>query len=243
MLNPSLMFKTPDGYKYSTARDTIVPEYKISPNDRFTFNLATNDGYKLIDFGIQAGSGTSTGSAGGGTGGVGGSTTMTYLVDKDGYAKLPILDKVLMQGKTVPEAEKFLEDLYSEDYISPFIYLKITNKRVLVFPGEGGVGQTVNLENDNTSLLEALAIAGGIRPTGKAFRIKLIRGSLSNPQIFLIDFSTVESMKSGDMVMQANDIIYVEPIRNTSNGILAQLSPVVGIITAILLIYQVTKKP
>jgi hypothetical protein len=50
-------------------------------------------------------------------------------------------------------------------------------------------------------------------------------------------------MKSGDMVMQANDIIYVEPIRNTSNGILAQLSPVVGIITAILLIYQVTKKP
>src|ERR1019366_9625046 len=74
MLNPSLMFKTPDSYKYSTARDTIVPEYKISPNDPFTFSLATNDGYKLIDYGIQAGSGTSTGSAGGGTGGVGGST-------------------------------------------------------------------------------------------------------------------------------------------------------------------------
>jgi polysaccharide export outer membrane protein len=240
VLNPSLMFKTPEGYKYSTARDTVVPEYRLSSNDRFTFNLSTNDGYKLLDYGIQLNAGTS----GNGTGGVGtGATAIEYLVDKDGYAKLPTLGKVYLRGMTVSEVEKMLEDKYSVYYRSPFIILKVTNKRVLVFPGEGGAGIELILINDNTSLLEALAMAGGIRPTGKAFRVKLIRGGLTNSQIFLIDFSTVDAMKSGDIVLQANDIIYVEPIRNTSNGILAQISPVVSILSAILLVYEISKHP
>src|ERR1700722_6117300 len=150
------MFKTEDGYKYATAPDTIVPEYRISSNDRFTFNMSTNDGYKLLDYGIQLNAGIPGSGGGGGGGGVGtGSNSLEYIVDKDGYAKLPTLNRVYIRGKTVPEAEKMLEDLYSEYYLSPFIMLKVTNKRVLVFPGEGGAGTEVTLANDNTSLLEA----------------------------------------------------------------------------------------
>jgi len=112
---------------------------------------------------------------------------------------------------------------------------------VIIFPGSGGAGISLTLVNDNTSLLEALALAGGIQQTGKAFRIKLIRGGLTNPQIYLVDLSTIDAMKSGDIVLQANDIIYVEPVRNTSQGVLAQISPIVGIITALLLVYQISK--
>ena len=218
--------------------DTIVPEYKLSPNDRFTFLVSTNEGYKLIDYATNINSSTNNSMASGNSG----SNLMEYNLDKDGNVKLPILGNVLLKGKTLTEAEKLLEEKYSEIYKYPFIKLRVINKRVMVFPGEGGTGITLTLQNDNTSLIEALALAGGIRTTGKAFRIKLIRGSLTNPQIYLIDFSTVESMKSGDIVLQANDIIYVEPVRNTSQGILAQISPVIGIITAILLVYQITKK-
>jgi polysaccharide export outer membrane protein len=240
LLNPSLMFKEDNDYKFATMKDTVVPEYRISPNDRFTFNISANGGYKLIDNGIL-GSSTSTVS---GTLGVpisGSANSLEYLVDKDGYAKLPQFEKVYLKGKTVPEAEKMLEEMYSEYYKSPFIILKVINKRVIIFPGSGGAGISLTLVNDNTSLLEALALAGGIQQTGKAFRIKLIRGGLTNPQIYLVDLSTIDAMKSGDIVLQANDIIYVEPVRNTSQGVLAQISPIVGIITALLLVYQISK--
>ena len=238
IINPSLMFKTGDKYPYATIKDTINPEYKIEPDDRFTFSLYTNEGYKLIDLtNLGGNTNNSSSSAASSTN----SNVIEYSVDKDGNARLPQLDKVNVKDKTVPEAEKLLEDKYSVYYRAPFVKIKIINKRVLVFPGEGGAGSVVNLTNDNTTLIEALALAGGIRFTGKAYNIKLIRGNLSNPQIYHIDLSTVDGMKSGDIIMQANDIIYVEPVRNTSQGVLAQITPVVAIITTVLLVYQISR--
>ena len=63
--------------------------------------------------------------------------------------------------------------------------------------------------NDNTTLFEALAQAGGLNG-GKAYKIKIIRGDLRNPQIFLVDLSTIKGVVKSDFVLQANDIIYIE---------------------------------
>ena len=69
-----------------------------------------------------------------------------------------------------------------------------------VFPGAGGEGKVVNLENENTTLIEALALAGGITNTGKANKIKVIRGDLRNPKVMLVDLSTIEGMKQSNML-------------------------------------------
>ena len=237
IINPSLMFKTDKKFQYASLTDTIIPEYKIEPDDRFTFTLYTNEGYKIIDLATLGGTTGTTGGMGQGTA----TTMLEYSVDKEGNARLPQLDKVYLKDKTVPEAEKLLEEKYSVYYRSPFVKLKVVNKRVLIFPGEGGAGSVVYLVNDNTTLIEALAMSGGIRVTGKAYNIKLIRGGIGNPKIFLIDLSTIEGMKYADIVMQANDIIYVEPVRNTSQGILSQIAPVVAIVTTLLLVYQISR--
>src|ERR1035437_135894 len=238
ILNPSLMFKTGDKYTYESLKDTLNPEYKIEPDDRFIFNLYTNEGYKIIDFTNLGGS---LNNSNAGVSQNTSSSLIEYSVDKDGNARLPQLDKVFVKDKTVSDLEKLLEEKYSVYYRSPFVKLKIINKRVLVFPGEGGAGFVINLVNDNTTLIEALAMAGGIRTTGKAYNIKLIRGGLSNPKVYHIDLSTIDVMKTGNIVLQANDIIYIEPVRNTSQGILTQISPIIGIITAALLVYQISR--
>nr|MBK9649988.1 hypothetical protein [Bacteroidota bacterium] len=87
-------------------------------------------------------------------------------------------------------------------------------------------------------MIEALALAGGITTTGKARKIKLIRGDTRNPQVQLIDLSTVEGMKQSNLLLQANDIIYVEPVPRISQGVLAEILPIVSIITSGLLIYN-----
>jgi polysaccharide export outer membrane protein len=117
--------------------------------------------------------------------------------------------------------------------------VRVTNRRVLVFPGTGGAGRVVNLDNENTTLVEALALAGGITNTGKAWKVKLIRGDLRNPKVMLIDLSTIEGVKNSNMLLQANDIIYVEPIPRFSQEILAQIAPIVSIITSLALIYNI----
>ena len=226
-INSSIMFKTPRDFTYVTSLGTSI-EYKLAPNDIIEFRIYTNDGFKLIDV---------TGSA------ISSSIIMIpYLVEKDGNVKLPMLGRVQLRGLTPREAEKVLEDQYTFFYNKPFVTIKVLNKRVTVFTGTGGTGTVVTLQNENTTLIEALAQAGGITGTGKANKIKLIRGSLQNPEVQLVDLSTIEGMKKGNLVVQANDIIYVEPIPRLSTGLINEITPLVAIITSFVIVYDVISR-
>ena len=63
-------------------------------------------------------------------------------------------------------------------------------------------------------------MAGGLADKGRAARIKLIRGDLADPEVYLIDLATIEGISQADIILQANDIIYVEPIGVTSRQLL-----------------------
>lgn len=237
-INPSIMFKAPGDYNYHTDQTIGNSEYKLAPNDIISLSVYTNDGYKLIDLTTSTTSATSLTGGGGGLSSVG----TKYIVDIEGFVKLPIIGRVKVKDLTIRETEKMLEQQFATYYTKPFVILSVTNRRVLVFPGAGGAGKVVTLENENTTLIEALALAGGIAETGKAYKIKLIRGDSRHPQVQLIDLSTVEGMTQTNMLMQANDIIYVEPIPRISQGILAQITPIVGILTSFLLIYDIVRR-
>lgn len=230
------MFKVPKDYQYAVDQTIGNVEYRIAPNDIVGFSVYTNDGFKLVDLTTSA----QTVNATMNTANTANNQTQ-FLVEPDGFIKLPIINKVKVSGLTKREAEKMLEDQYATFYNKPFVMLKIINRRVLVFPGSGGAGRVVNIENENTSLIEALALAGGITNTGKAYKIKLIRGDLRNPKVMHIDLSTIEGVKQSNLLIQANDIIYVEPVPRLSQEVLAQITPVVGILTSLVLVYNIVK--
>jgi len=235
ILNPSLMFKTPKGYKYAQMNDSNArQEYKISANDVIEFKLYANDGFKLTDV---TGSNTATTTQMGGMG----QTIITYPIDIEGNAKLPVLGKTMLKGMTLREAEKMLEEKYSLYYVRPFVMLKVNSKRALVFPGMGGAGRVIPLDYNNTTLLEGLAIAGGISLDGKAYEIKLIRRKADKAEVYHIDLSTIDGINQGNIILQANDIIYVEPRLKISQGILNELAPVLSLFSSLLLIYTTIK--
>lgn len=235
-LNPSVMLKTDKDFKYSTFPVEPSAVYKIAVNDEVSFSIFSNDGFKLVDVTTLSNDGVNAIRYTPATG------ALKYKVEFDGTVKLPLLGHVSLKGMTIREAEIFLEEKYSAFYNKPYVLVEVTNRRVIVFPGSAGSARVVPLANENTTLLEGLATAGGIAQSGKAYKVKLIRGDLKNPQVYLIDLSTIEGVKKADLILQANDIIYVEPKIRIGNDVMAQILPYLSFVTTIILFVEVFKK-
>lgn len=225
IVNPTQMLRTKKGFEYDKFSDTVFsPEYILSPNDEFSFMIYTLDGERLIEY--TQGSQNTQNRQG-----------SSYAVQLDGTVKLPIVRETKLSGMTEREAEKYLEDMYSEFLNQPFVQIRVNNKRVIIFPGgDGGNAKVVNLIYNQTSLFEALALAGGISD-GRANKIKLIRGDLKNPQVYKIDLSTLEGIKEANLTIQANDIIIVEPRAKIAQKILREITPYLTLVSTMLVIY------
>jgi polysaccharide export outer membrane protein len=221
------MFKTKRNYPYNDlAKIPESREYKIMPNDIVNIVVTPNRGALLV----EAGSSTAIGAR-----------NVSTTVEFDGSVKLPILGRIFLKDLSMREAELFLEEKFKEYYIDPYVQISILNKRVILFPGTNGAARVLTLTNQNTTLTEAIAMSGGIAITAKAHRVKLIRGNPANPEVYLIDLSTIEGMKAGNIVLQGNDIIYVEPINDYVVNFANRVSVYFASLSFLILLYNLFK--
>ncbi len=225
------MFKTKKNYPYDDfAKISDSKEYRIGLNDILEILIVPNKGAALIEGGTNDNSG---GSASSGFQ----NKAISSTVEFDGTLKLPMLGRVQMKDLSVREAELMMEERLKQYYIDPYVTIRILNKRIIVFPGEGGSARVLQLTNQNTSLLEAIALVGGISANGKANRIKIIRGDLKSPQVFLVDLSTIDGMKKANMTLQGNDIIYIEGRNDYAQNFLVRISSYLALLNLGFLIY------
>ncbi|MDG1333076.1 MAG: polysaccharide biosynthesis/export family protein [Crocinitomicaceae bacterium] len=221
-VNSNLMFKEAKG---ATPSDSIplqpTEDYRISQSDKFTFSLTTKNGKRIIE--------DMTGISEARTEPV---EKVEYVVRQNGFVKLPILGLVKVDGLTVTECEDTLQAKYGKKFIDPFVQVTITNQRVIVFPGNGSDAKVIPLENTNTTLMEALAKAGGITDRGKASAIKLMRKVNGERLVYTLDLSTIEGLQYVDMIVQANDYIYVEPTPELAKEISEDIVPIVSLVSS-----------
>ena len=104
-----------------------------------------------------------------------------------------------------------------------------------------GAAKVIPLVNSNTTLIEALALAGGIYEDGKAKQVKLIRNNRGKHDVFLMDLSTIQGIKDASTILEANDIIYVEPRHRYSSKFLQEATPILSLITSTFGIYVFSK--
>lgn len=223
--NPSIMFRAKRNYPYDDLSKIISSrEYKVGINDRLSIRVIPNKGAALLDASGQVGQ-------------VGGATQFNGEVEFDGTIKMPLLGRVQVKGLSIRECELLFEEIYKQFYVEPFVNVEIQNKRVFFFPGEGGAASVLNLANKNTTLFEALAMAGGMPGNARAHRIKLIRGDFKNPKIYLIDISTLEGMKKADLVLEGNDIVYIEPRNDLVLNFFQRISPYFSVLSFGILVW------
>lgn len=234
-VNSNIMFKTPKNgdYKYDSIPMRPSEEYRISKDDKFSFTISNNLGHKIID--------NQTGVGGVNTTAMN-SKEMEYIVKQDGFSELPVIGNVHVEGLTVSQCQDTLSKLYSKEHQKPFVQVRVTNQRVIVFPGDGSDAKVIPLINTNTTLMEAIAQAGGITERGKANTIKLMRKIDGKRQIYLIDLSKIEGLNYTDMIVQSNDYIYVEPNPRLAREVLAQVAPFITILSSLVIVLTVLSR-
>lgn len=228
-INSNIMFKVPKGDLVYGDSIPMTPQedYRISVDDKISFLLYTNSGELLL----QPNAGVNASTAEG--------RNIEYLIKRDGTVELPKIGNVKVEGMTVVECEDLLESKYNLEYQDPFVQVRITNQRVVVFPGNGSDAKVILLENNNTTLMEAIAQAGGITERGKANTVKLMRRENGKRKVYVLDLSTIEGLKYVDMIVQANDYIYIEPNPQLAREVVKEVAPIVTIVSSAVVILTV----
>lgn len=221
-----LMFQFDETYSFDEIdyiAGSEIRNYVLQPNDFIRLEVFTKDGERIIDPDFVLNRdimGTTNNNNVG-------KPDPLYLIIPDSTAKLPMVGNVKLGGLTVNEANIVLEERFEEFYKDSYVLLEYTNKRVVVLGGVGG--KVIPLQNENMSVTEILALAGGLEKNMRAENIRLIR----RKQVFLIDLSSIDGYQKTNMMVESGDIIYVEPIPRVITQSAAEISLIVGTITAL----------
>ncbi|MFO7257965.1 MAG: polysaccharide biosynthesis/export family protein [Bacteroidota bacterium] len=216
----NIMFRVPEGEQLAQVASQAERNYVVQKNDQLQIDIYTNRGERIIDPDLKLAETIPNQAA---------QTrpVVTYQVDINGNVKLPMVGDVHAEGLTLRQLEEELEKRFATYYANPLAVVRYLNKRVIVLGAPGG--QVIPLTNENVELAEVLALAKGIDVNGKASNIRVVR----DDQVFLVDFSTIEGYRKGNMIMEPGDIVYVEPIRKPVSEAVRDYGPLVSILASI----------
>src|SRR5688572_19422686 len=119
VIYPNQMYRLKD-YEFFSLAQRQIDQYLIQAGDELTVGIYSREGFALID--IIGGAGGKAGNS-------------TYLVDKDGFARIPVIGDFYVKGYTESELERVLAEKFAGLFVDPYVILKVVNRRVIVFRG------------------------------------------------------------------------------------------------------------
>ena len=158
-----------------------------------------------------------------------------YKVLNDGKASLPLVGNISLEGKTLNEARKILNDKYSTLLLVPDLNLSLVESRPLNITIIGEVQKPgfYKIKNEiynPTTIIDAIQRAGGITIGSNLEKINLIRKFKEEGKIIkksavinLGDFSETGD-QSNNLVLMHGDIIKIDKKENLSQSQYIQLA-------------------
>jgi len=122
-----------------------------------------------------------------------------YAIGPDGFIRLPEINDIYVQGKTVSEFKKTLEDIYTEFIYSPEINISISNYRPL--------SVTLRGEVNKTGLFKL-----SFRKSGQSSDKKIPR--YQGIEVMLKNTSNFTEPKLFDLIQEGNGITSYADLRN-----------------------------
>ena len=164
-----------------------------------------------------------------------------YVVDNNGYIDFPVIGLVNAEGLTLEGLredliDKIIETKYIKD---PIVLVEFMNFQFTVL-GEANPGN-YNVPNGHINLLEALALAGDLKPSAKRDDVWVIRTENGQRMVYSVDMRSKDLFESPAFNIQQNDIIYVKPLKSVKDADATKRSSVITtVISALSTVSSIT---
>ena len=202
-------FQNSDSINFENSR--FLYDARIMPKDQITISINTTTPEVSLPFNLLLQNAYTQGrtiSSGGG------GTLMPYLVDNEGYIKMPIIGKLKVGGLTKSEAEALVTEKirpYMAETENPVVTVTMSSYSVSVM-GEVASPGSFQVSREKITILEALAQAGDLTIYGVRDRVKLIREDATGKKSMVtLNLNDANIVNSPYYYLQQNDVVYVEP--------------------------------
>lgn len=212
-------------------------ESPIQKNDLLSIAIGGSNPEDLVP--MNSGSGVIPGAASGGAT----SKSIGYLVESDGKIQLPFLGRVQAEGLTRLQLQDTLSYLFKDYTKNPVVNIKFLNYDFSVL-GEVNHPGRFEMENERTTILEAIAMANDLTIFGKRNNVLVIREVDGKREFGRLDLLSKDIFKSPYFYLKTNDVIYVEPVKSkflTRTGTPQYIGIAAGALALLLTILNLSK--
>ncbi|MFV0179645.1 polysaccharide biosynthesis/export family protein [Empedobacter falsenii] len=208
------------------------PEYYIQKGDRILINVSSASKESMGILSDFISSGNQTFVLGENSG---------VLVRKDGNIELPRIGNIHVEGFTIEQVRKIIQDEFYKIYDEKGTFIDV-NLAGIEYTIVGEVSQgTFRANKRDLTILEAFAKTGSNNIYADLKNVRIIRTDLDGTKQVYVDLTKESIMNSEYYWIQNNDIIVVNPRKEKVWGVglnpLSVVTTVMGAIATILGVY------
>jgi len=158
------------------------------------------------------------------------------IVDGDGNINLPMLGKVSVAGKTLPEAEDTIRSIAKEYLKDATIKVRLFNYKLTVL-GEVKMPGVYYNYNNYVTVFDAISLAQGTTDYAKLKNVLVLRPTPRGTKTYALDLNSKSMLASDGYYLQPDDVVIVQPGKNKGfQQKLPLITIIVGSLSALLLI-------
>lgn len=165
--------------------------------------ITSGTGFSLSDW-------QSSGQLGASYGAADNSAIPGYIVDNNGEIELPLVGKMNVRDLTIPEIKEKVRLNAEKFYKDPVVNVRLANFKVTVL-GEVARPGTYILDQEKSTLLDALGMAGDMTIFGKRTNVLLSRDIDGKEKLVRFDMNSTNVFNSPYFYLKQGDVLYVQP--------------------------------
>jgi len=135
-----------------------------------------------------------------------------YLVDEKGEIELPIIGTLKVSGLTTSQLREKMKPILLTYYKDPLVSIRIINFKIAIY-GDVQRPNVYTLQNERTTITQALSLAGDLNITAMRKSVILVREMDGKRNYLPIDLTSKKLFESPYYYLKNNDEIYVQPDR------------------------------
>ena len=131
-------------------------------------------------------------------------------VDASGYIMLPLIGKLQASGKTPDQLEEEISHRLEKYLQSPQVTVSVAESASQKVTVEGNIKNPgVYLVRGETTLMQAVAMAGGVDSEADTHKVAVIRLENGVRRAATVDYAAIKAGKAPDPIIQGNDDVVV----------------------------------